>query len=129
MVALLRAVKDAVTGIAANYAQTTVGLAKIQAAEYYLKGVQAAQKTSVVLVHAAFGLLVAGSLFLILEFAILVHAPAEVPARIGIAVAAAFLYWGMFYAAALYFVSQKKWMRYTKSDRMVKLALNGSARN
>lgn len=116
---LFQAVAEAATTLFREYKKSAVDLAKISAAQYYLKGLQQTRQAVVGAIWAVFGLLFLMNVFIVMEVLLLFYAPWSVPVRAAAALGAGTLFWAVPLAIALALTSEKQWMKYSKSDRLL----------
>ena len=110
---------DATVGLAKEYQQKTVELAKITAASYYLQVIQALRKHCVSIFLVIFFTLTLVVTVVVTPIALLMLAPWNIAVKM-----AAVCVLGILYAAvSLYFVmdlfSEKRWLRFSGSEELV----------
>ncbi len=123
---LMHAGYDASVGLFRQYRRTSVDLAKIEAAKYYLKVIQVMRKQTLASVLSVFGVIVFVNVVGVLQVSILLFAPWSEAGKI-----AAALFLGVAGAAfpllfLLRFFSQEKWMKFSNAEEMTEEALRSN---
>jgi len=118
-VKLLNVIFDAATGVLDQCRDTSVGLAKIQLAGYYLRIVSVLRRKNLLYVLVIVGAMMAVNILMILEIAILFFSPFSSVEKILLAVLVGLIGSGAILFVTLQFFSQERWMRLTGADRLV----------
>ena len=118
---------DVTVGLLQQYKRTTMDLAKIELATYYVKAVKLIRQECLISTLILFGVIIFASAIGVIQMAILLYAPWKVPGRI-----AAALFLGIACSVApllivLRFFSQKRWMAITKADEFIARAMDGTS--
>ena len=119
---------DVSIGLVKEYQKTAVDIAKIEAASFYVKLVQAVRRQCFLSVLVVFGLVVYANVMGILQVALLLYAPWPAVERIGASILLGLLGFLLPFYLILKFFSEERWMKITKADACVSSALekNGS---
>ncbi len=119
---------DVSIGLVKEYQKTAVDIAKIEAASFYVKLVQAVRKQCFLAVLVVFGLIVYANVMGILQVALLLYAPWPVAGKAAASILLGLLGFTPPLYLVLKFFSEERWMKITKADACVSSALekNGS---
>lgn len=119
---------DVSIGLVKDYQKTAVDIAKIEAASFYVKLVQAVRRQCFLTVLVIFGLIVYANVMGILQAALLLYAPWPVLWKVAASIALGLLSFTLPLCLVLRFFSEERWMKITKADACVSSALekNGS---
>lgn len=105
-------------GVLNRCGQDSVAIAKIRAAEYYLKLIKMLRNQTLAGVLTIVSAFAVTNLLTIVEVAILLYSPWSVAAKVASAVAVGALGFGITLAAIFRALSQERWMALTGADQI-----------
>jgi hypothetical protein len=119
---------DVTVGLLQQYRRTTIDLARIELATYYVKVVKVIRQEVLISILVIFGVVIFANLLGLIQMSILLYAPWSVPGRIVASAAFTITCAIVPLIVILRLFSQRRWMEITRADEMLSKAV-GSQRN
>jgi hypothetical protein len=116
----------ATVGLLQQYKKTTLDLAKIEIAAYYVRAIKIIRQEVMISILIIFGVIIFANVLGVVQMAILLYAPWGVPLKITAALVFAVTCSLVPLAVVLRFFSEKRWMEITKADEIVAKAMDRS---
>lgn len=110
---------DVTIGLAKNYQDKAVHIAKLQAATIYLKGVQIVRQHCVALVGIVFFVAIAAVSIVVIPVAFVLVAPVSLATKMAILGLLGLLFIIVPLIAVNHAMSEEKWMEFTKSKELI----------
>lgn len=115
---------DVTIGLLKEYKRTTVDLAKIELATYYVKAVKLIRQECLISTLILFGVIIFANVMGIVQMAILLYAPWSIAARILLALSFTVVCSVVPLLIVLRLFSERRWMAITKADEFIARAVN-----
>lgn len=117
---------DVTVGLLRQYKRTTIDLAKIELASYYVRLVKIVRQECMISILIIFGVIIFTNAVGVVQMSIVLYAPWSVPARILAALAFGIVSAVVPLLIVLRFFSQRRWMEITKADEFMARAMESS---
>ncbi len=117
---------DVSVGLLKQYKRTTVDLAKIELASYYVRAIKIIRKECMISTLVILGVIIFANMLGVIQFAILLYAPWSIPARVAAALGFGIVCAVIPLVIVLQLFSERRWMAVTKADEFVAKAMSGA---
>ena len=110
---------DATVGLVKQYQSKTIDLVKLEAATYYVRGIQLLRKQVLALVTVLLSVVVMAVSMIVVPFVWLAWTPCPRGVKLCLAILLGIIDIGVPLGVLIHFLSEKKWMEFSKSDELI----------